>query len=344
MKSINVSTAGHRLLRRWFQRMAVCGLLIHLPGSAWGQLATPLHVGAGEPILNEFGEVIEGHAFMPVEERPLVQILRVGTGILPPDPSTGQPMNEVLDGGDTSIGNLTDPALSRSGLFSTTFNQKRPSDGEQVFVRVYNAPTIEASLFYADSTNTMTVSGSRVLLAYMGSMTNLVHPYRDTDGDGIRDWWEHLHAQGNPTGINANARIPGKDTTWLEDYVAGTDPFDTESYFMIISVRPHYGDTFTEYLWEDDDPLSDQFGTIYTQRMYDVVGEVLTWPSVAGREYDLMVSTNLMSGAFEPLADAGGLPATPPLNVFTNWNLPDEDEPGSRFYRAVVRWPEAEQP
>ena len=299
-------------------------------------LKTPLQVAAAHPILNEFGDVIRGDSTVPAAERPLVHVMYVGGGVQPPT-AYGEPQNQVLEaGGETAIGRLVASSLVRSGLFGASIAHPRPSDSQQVFVRVYNAPTYSDSLFYTDS-QIMTVNGNESLFADFGPMTNIIH-YRDADGDGLPDWWEHLHAEGDPTGIDANAQVPNKSTIWLEEYIAGTNPFDETDYFMITSIRPAYADTYNEHVWTDDDPASDSYGTTFTQRLYDVKGEVLSWPSVSDRRYRLEYITNLLTGTYQQLPGAQNLPSTVPNNVFTNTHFPEEPVP--MYYRARVWMPE----
>jgi hypothetical protein len=95
-----------------------------------------------------------------------------------------------------------------------------------------------------------------------------------------------------------------------EEYVAGTDPTNTLSRLTIHGTLA-YG---TNY-WEN--ATTNEVGEWYTQRMYEVVGSILDWPSVSGRVYSILSSTNL-NMEFEPLIDATNLPATPSQNVYTH--------------------------
>lgn len=316
---------------------AVTLLLLNLP-EVWAQsgFTTPLQVAAGEPILNEFGQVIEGDADTDPAERPLVQILLFEGEILPPD-ANGEPQNDLLEGGESSIGTLVSPALQNPGLFASAIASPRPEDDLQVFVRVYNKPTISNSLFYADSTNIMTVSGNTSLFAYMGGMTNILHPDRDTDADGLPDWWEHLNFAGDPVGIDPDVDYDGDTMTAMEEYIAGSDPFDAQSSFVITSIQPLYSDSYTEHVWTNTTPDDEDYGAVYTQRIYEVDGEILSWPSLAGRQYRLEYATNIVSGGFASLPEADELDATPPVNAFTNTYLPESIPV---YYRARVKMAE----
>lgn len=302
---IGIDTIWLRGLRKGGGLLAFYLSLAVLPGATWAQtgFTTPFQVTAGAPILNEFGQIIQGDSSVPLSERPLVQILELGGEILPPQ-ANGDPQNALLEGGETSIGTLVAPVLVNSGLFGASIAQPRPSESLQVFVRVYNNTTTSNSLFYADSTNTMAVSGNTPFIAYMGPMTNILHPGRDTDGDGMPDWWEHLNFAGDPTGGNASEDYDGDGQAALNEYIAGTDPFDAASTFAITSIEALPS------------------------------GEILAWSSVSARKYRVEYSTNLVFGEYFTLPGAGDLDATPPVNTFTNTFLP---ESAPVYYRARVR-------
>lgn len=60
---------------------------------------------------------------------------------------------------------------------------------------------------------------------------------QDSDGDGIPDWWMTGHF-GSPTGKTGNLSMPYQDAdddgmTNLEEYIAGTDPTDHDSQFVV---------------------------------------------------------------------------------------------------------------
>jgi len=62
----------------------------------------------------------------------------------------------------------------------------------------------------------------------------------DTDGDGIPDWWMQEYF-GQPTGQVENLSLPGQDAdddgmTNEDEYIAGTHPTDSESFFRISNI------------------------------------------------------------------------------------------------------------
>ena len=123
----------------------------------------------------------------------------------------------------------------------------------------------------------------------------------DGNGNGIPDWWERVHFGG--LGIACPTCDFDRDgATDLQEYVAGTDPADTNSVFKVISARP------------------------MSNRSYEI-----RWSSVAGKSYAIEKSTGLKAGFYELVTDVS---ATPPVNTYT-----DVNPPGSSgvYYRIRVK-------
>jgi len=60
-------------------------------------------------------------------------------------------------------------------------------------------------------------------------------PGVDSDGDGIPDAWEILHA-GHLTTLSASGDFDGDGQTDLEEYLADTDPLDPDDYLQLLGI------------------------------------------------------------------------------------------------------------
>ena len=128
--------------------------------------------------------------------------------------------------------------------------------------------------------------------------------YADRDHDGLPDFWEQMYF-GDPTLAVASADPDGDGYTNLQEWLAGTDPTNSASFFRIESM---------------------QGGTVPG-------GWEISWPSVASRVYDVECTTNLAAGF--TFLDTN-LPATPAVNVYTDALHPGA---GRMFYRIRARQP-----
>jgi hypothetical protein len=144
--------------------------------------------------------------------------------------------------------------------------------------------------------NTTPLPGLAGLVA-TGGRLNLAATV-DTDGNGLPDWWE-LQYFGHLTGTDpaADPDHDGEDN--LAEFLAGTDPTDPNSVFHLAVPVPLTGNR-----WQ------------------------IEWPSVDGRYYRILRSTNLLSSIHTIVQT--NLTATPPLNTFTD-APPSPSEAG--FYR-----------
>jgi hypothetical protein len=123
----------------------------------------------------------------------------------------------------------------------------------------------------------------------------------DGNGNGIPDWWERVHFGG--VGIACPTCDFDHDgaTDWQE-YVAGTDPADSNSVFKVVGAQPATN------------------------------GEVVVqWTSVAGKLYTVEKVDGLGSGFYELVRD---LPGTPPVNIYRDVNPPGTAQV---YYRVRVR-------
>jgi subtilisin family serine protease len=124
----------------------------------------------------------------------------------------------------------------------------------------------------------------------------------DTDGNGLPDWWE-LQYFGHLTGTNPNADPDHDGMSNLAEWIAGTNPTNAASNLRLTLVSATNANNV-----------------------------VLRWPSVAGKNYWLERSTNLVTG-FNSIV-ATNIAATAPTNTQTDTAV----LPGStRFYRVGVQ-------
>ena len=131
----------------------------------------------------------------------------------------------------------------------------------------------------------------------------------DIDADGLPDPFEQGIADAdNNDPIRSVHDVAGPDdydhdsSCNADEFVAGTDPANSNSLFRIADVRSEPGTNVI----------------------------VLRWPSAADRSYTVWSATNLCNGF---TAIASNLPATPPQNTRTN---PVQDS--GRFYKITVSY------
>lgn len=105
--------------------------------------------------------------------------------------------------------------------------------------------------------------------------------FKDTDGDGLPDWWE-IKYSGGPTNAVANTLAANGINTLREAYLAGLDPTDPAARFVVQGQKQNSG-------------------------------LMLSWqPALPERNYTVLSSTNLAEG-FIPLTVVSG-----PVNALTN--------------------------
>ena len=134
----------------------------------------------------------------------------------------------------------------------------------------------------------------------------------DTDRDGLANW---------------------------QEYVAGTDPTNTASRLVCTAIDSALGTNYTETVVFYPAAIVVVHGVTNswddhweTQRVHEVVGYSVTWPSVTGRLYSVEYSTNLLN--WLDLEGAKDLQGISPVNTFTDL-LPSK----VKFYRVKVRLP-----
>ena len=70
----------------------------------------------------------------------------------------------------------------------------------------------------------------------------------DTDGDGIPDSWEYLHA-GDLVTMNATSENDGDGVKDIAEYVADSDPFDASDYLRITALSVNSGGSTSTVTW-----------------------------------------------------------------------------------------------
>jgi hypothetical protein len=134
--------------------------------------------------------------------------------------------------------------------------------------------------------------------------------FTDTNNNGMGDSWEYYyfgrldHPDGGP-----EDDYDGDSSANSNEYYAATNPTNDASYLGLTDILPHGTDRM-EWVFEDEDT-----GNLHTQRTLIVDSWILKWSSESNRVYRIHAGSN-MTEALVPLT--GDLPATPPINTFTN--------------------------
>jgi len=143
---------------------------------------------------------------------------------------------------------------------------------------------------------------ARAAVAVMSGAT----PADDTDGDGLPDAWE-LATIGNLS-MTWSDDLDADGLNALAEYARGTHPLE----------RDTDGDRLTDGAEVAAGTSPTNAASVVQLRgtPWDGPVRVIVWPSVAGRRYAVWATTNALNGFDEMVA--GQVPATPPLNVYTD--------------------------
>ncbi len=243
-------------------------------------------------------------------EGSLVHVLSYNGGIYPPAPDgSPNPANTILF--TTRVGAGVDP-LEMPGSFVTAII---PRPVEPFFVRVYNAPTLEASTFYEDSDiHTPSISADVAFYPAMTATTNAIDS-ADDNSDGINNSW------ARSLGLSTTAI--GGDTdgdTWSDwhELAMGTDPKNPDKFIADIAMNMMNGKVVADWVLPDHDALQ--------------VLNALNIPPATREDLDQMFSgmpfalessrlvghwTNAMSGEVS-VSDQGNWPPEMPMVDGTN--------------------------
>ena len=155
-------------------------------------------------------------------------------------------------GGSSNVGTIFQISTNGSGYQVLRSFTGGASDGSNP----YGTPTLVGTTLYG-----MTSEGGS---ANEGIIFSLPIPAADSDSDGIPDGWE-MQYFGGSTNANASAPAANGINTIYETYIAGLNPTNAQSLFVVSSQQ-----------------------------------SVLQWSAVSGRVYSVYWTTNLMN-SFQPL-------------------------------------------
>ena len=129
---------------------------------------------------------------------------------------------------------------------------------------------------------------------------------KDTDGDGLPDYWEMLYF-GSLTATDGTKDSDGDGMSDYDEYLAGTDPTDRNSNM-----------SFTGG-WGGGGGGGSNGPTLFT----------ISWSSATNRDYTIQWSTDLMTN-FTVLVT--NIPGTPPRNQYQH-----ETMATNAFYRVILQ-------
>jgi hypothetical protein len=212
-----------------------------LPATGWAASAVPVVsqlITVAQPVVDEFGVRLLGtdpaadYFGHTVVEGDLVHIYTTSDGMVYPPALDGSPdpRNTLLL--STRIGRGAAVNLANPGMF-TVHVSPRPPANTRLFVRVFNAGSVQDSSYYADS-QVFTVSwtvDSPFVAAIAATSTPL--DGSDDDGDSIINSLEKSYGI-DPGAIDSD----GDSQTDAQELLAGTDPANADSSFVVASVVP----------------------------------------------------------------------------------------------------------
>jgi hypothetical protein len=183
--------------------------------------AQPAHVGTYDVIVaNSYGLLISRSASLGILILPAITV---------------QPLSQsVVIGGSATF------SVAVTGTPTPyTFEWRRGSTG--LWTNVTSAPM---SFFTVTNVQTNQGGNYRVVIKNAAnpqpgiiSSNALLTVFADTDGDGLPDEWELAHHLDPLDGTDAALDRDGDGTSNRQEYLAGTDPEDAQSFLHIESIR-----------------------------------------------------------------------------------------------------------
>lgn len=219
----------------------LCSVLFLFVGVAHANPTVSQTVVVDGSLTDEMGEPLMGNdpgvaefGFTHVEGD-LVQILFASDNTIYPPAIDGtpNPLNQILK--SSRIGNGTVPFNDRPGNFGANLSP-RPGSGSRIFVRVFNAPTIEESSFYQDS-DLFVVDALKntPFIATMTPKTDKPLDPSDPDGDGMNNSWEKSR------GTDPNrADTDGDGVSDYAEFRLKTDMLDADDFLQFLGLT-HLG-------------------------------------------------------------------------------------------------------
>lgn len=263
-------------------------------------LVTPVYLMPDSPVTDALGEPFPGTC--NAGDGGLVEIREFGTGIVPPDPVTGQSddaANPLL-----ASGRFGDNTLGRdTGLFTLalTRTNEMPSVGKTYFARAYDAPEPVDAVLYADSepftlANYSSVrTTTRLFFDEVRSVDPDADAYIDSDGDGYTDRQEAYLRSHDTDGDGWS--------DWFE-LAHGMDA--TTKYEISIALEPIEEPDLASAGVASIDELSDEQ---LEEIPWTVTGTGLSWTAVSGVTYVVdfaptLSDTNAWAGILTNLAES----------------------------------------